>query len=187
MFFECLAGSAFSVGLLCSSHLSQAKLSHSYNIVIKAYKINNVQCRIHENFWASNRFGHPKNEPRQSSSTPQKFLSPTRHGVTRVESTNRLKWQSMSIFVFDGHNLLELIRKTSNWQQIYKQTSYTFYTTNDVSKTCWGEKIYIITRTFLKKSFEVYTSVKGLFNYFLQNNLSIALMLLKSLNIRQHF
>ena len=87
----------------------------------------------------------------------QGWTATKRHGVTRVESTNRLKWQSMSIFVFDGHTLLELIRKTSNWQQIYKQTSYTFYTTNDVSKTCWGENIYIITRAFFKKSFEVYT------------------------------
>ena len=33
------------------------------------------------------------------------------------------------------------IDKTDNLQEIYKQTSLTFYTSSDVSKQCWEEKI----------------------------------------------
>ena len=46
----------------------------------------------------------------------------------------------MPIFSFIGYTLTELFRKPDNWRQIYKQTRSTFYTSNDVSKTCWDEK-----------------------------------------------
>ena len=46
----------------------------------------------------------------------------------------------MPIFRFKGYTLTELFRKLDNWRQIYKQTSY-IYTPNNVSKTCWEEKI----------------------------------------------
>ena len=45
-----------------------------------------------------------------------------------------LIWSSMPIFSFIGCTLTELFRKPVNWQQIYKQTSSTFYTSNDVSR-----------------------------------------------------
>ena len=38
-----------------------------------------------------------------------------------------------------------LFRKSDNWRQIYKQTSSTFDTLSDVSKTYWEEKIIIST------------------------------------------
>ena len=47
----------------------------------------------------------------------------------------------MPIFSFIGYTLTELFRILDNWRQIYKQMSSTFYTSNDVSKTCWEEKI----------------------------------------------
>ena len=40
----------------------------------------------------------------------------------------------MQIFSSIGYTLTELFRKPDNWRQIYKQTSSTFYTSNDVSK-----------------------------------------------------
>ena len=43
-------------------------------------------------------------------------------------------WSSMPIFSFTGYTLTELFQKPENWQQIYKQTSSTFYTSNDVSR-----------------------------------------------------
>ena len=33
------------------------------------------------------------------------------------------------------------LEKTDNLQEIYKQTSLTFYTSSNVSKQCWEEKI----------------------------------------------
>ena len=39
--------------------------------------------------------------------------------------------------------LTELFRKPDNWPQIYKQTSSTFYTSNDVSRR---KKYYVMTR-----------------------------------------
>ena len=65
----------------------------------------------------------------------------------------------MPIFFFEGHTLSELFGKTDNWRQIYKQTSSTFYTLNDVSlkrvekknyrnnkdislKICWGSHLW---------------------------------------------
>ena len=65
-------------------------------------------------------------------------------------------WPSMPIFSFIRYTLTKLFRKPDNWQQIYKQTSLTFYTSNDVSRR--KNYFYIITRlqnscliTFLKK------------------------------------
>ena len=39
----------------------------------------------------------------------------------------------MPIFSFMGYTLTGLLRKLDNWQQVYKQTILTFYTSNDVS------------------------------------------------------
>ena len=47
----------------------------------------------------------------------------------------------MSIFSYIGYTLTELFRKPDNWRQNYKQTISTFYTSNDVSKTCLEEKL----------------------------------------------
>ena len=41
---------------------------------------------------------------------------------------------SMPSFSFIGYILTELFRKPDNWRQIYKQTSSTFSTSNDLSK-----------------------------------------------------
>ena len=46
----------------------------------------------------------------------------------------------MPIYIFIRYTLTELFKKPDSWRQIYKQTSSTFYTSNDVSKTCWEEK-----------------------------------------------
>ena len=46
----------------------------------------------------------------------------------------------MPIFSSVGYTLIEFFRKPDNWRQIYKQTSSTFCTSNDVSKMCWEEK-----------------------------------------------
>ena len=43
------------------------------------------------------------------------------------------RWYSMPIFSFIGYTLTELFRKPDNWRQIYKQTSSTFNTSNDMS------------------------------------------------------
>ena len=43
-------------------------------------------------------------------------------------------WSNMPIFSFIGYTQTELFRKPDNWQQIYKQTSSTFYTSKDVSR-----------------------------------------------------
>ena len=58
-------------------------------------------------------------------------------------------WSSMPSFSFIGYTLTKLFRKPDNWRQIYKQTSSTFYTSNDVSrrKNCY----YVTTR--LKNSY----------------------------------
>ena len=40
------------------------------------------------------------------------------------------------------------LEKTDNWQQIYKQASLTFYTSNDVSKWHWEEKIIMTLMSF---------------------------------------
>ena len=45
-----------------------------------------------------------------------------------------LMWSSMPIFSFLGYTLTDLFRKPDNWRQIYKQTSSTFYTSNDVPR-----------------------------------------------------
>ena len=49
----------------------------------------------------------------------------------------------MPIFSVIGYTLTELFKKPDNWRQIYKQTSSTFYTSNEVSKTCWEEKLLV--------------------------------------------
>ena len=58
-------------------------------------------------------------------------------------------WPSMPSFTFIGYTLTELFRKSDNWRQMYKQTSSTFCTSNDVSrrKNYW----YVMTR--LRNSF----------------------------------
>ena len=43
-------------------------------------------------------------------------------------------WSSMPILRFIGYTLTELFRKPDNWQQIYKQTSSTFYTSSNASR-----------------------------------------------------
>ena len=55
----------------------------------------------------------------------------------------------------------ELFGKTANWQQIYRQTNPTYYTSNGLclqnimlKKNYWG----VITRAFLYKSDDVHTS-----------------------------
>ena len=62
----------------------------------------------------------------------------------------------MPIFSFIGYTLTELFRKPDNSRQIYKQTSSTFYTSNDVSRR--KNYQYVMTRlrnscliTFFKK------------------------------------
>ena len=57
-------------------------------------------------------------------------------------------WSSMQIFSFIGYTLTELFRKTDNWRKIYKQTSSTFYTSNDVSR----RKNYLNVITKLRNS-----------------------------------
>ena len=49
----------------------------------------------------------------------------------------------MPIFSVIGYTLTELFKKPDNWRQIYKQTSSTFYTSNEVPKTCWEEKLLV--------------------------------------------
>ena len=58
--------------------------------------------------------------------------------------------------------MTKLFRKPDNWQQIYKQTSLTYYRSNDVPRR--KNYFYIITRlqnscliTFLKKNKEAAT------------------------------
>ena len=65
-------------------------------------------------------------------------------------------WQSVPIFSFIRYTLTNLFRNPDNWQQIYKETSSTFYTSNDVSRR--KKYFYIMTRlenscltTFFKK------------------------------------
>ena len=58
-------------------------------------------------------------------------------------------WPSMPIFSFIRYTLTKLFRKPDNWQQIYKQTSSTFYTSNDVSR----RKNYFNIITRLQNSF----------------------------------
>lgn len=43
-----------------------------------------------------------------------------------------LMWYIMAIFIFIGHIMLELIWETDKWSEIYKHTSLTHNTTNDV-------------------------------------------------------
>ena len=43
-----------------------------------------------------------------------------------------LMWYIMAIFIFIGHIMLELIWETDKWSEIYKHTSLTHDTTNDV-------------------------------------------------------
>ena len=43
-------------------------------------------------------------------------------------------WWSMPILRFIGYTLTELFKKPDNWQQIYKQTSSTFYTSSNASR-----------------------------------------------------
>ena len=43
-------------------------------------------------------------------------------------------WSSMPSFSFIWYTLTELFRKPDNWQQIYKQTSSTFYTSSNASR-----------------------------------------------------
>ena len=46
----------------------------------------------------------------------------------------------MLTFSFIGYTMVELFWKPNNWQQIYKRTNSTLYTSNSVSKTCLEEK-----------------------------------------------
>ena len=47
----------------------------------------------------------------------------------------------MSIFSFTGYTLTELFKKPDNWQQIYKQMSSTFYTSNMCLKCVEKKKL----------------------------------------------
>ena len=53
-------------------------------------------------------------------------------------------WSSMPISSFIGNTLTDLFRKPDNWRQIYKQTSSSFYTSNDVSRR--KKYFYVIKR-----------------------------------------
>ena len=61
----------------------------------------------------------------------------------------------MQIFSFIRYTLTELFRKTDNWRQISKQTSSSFYTSEDVSRR---KKLLVRHNKF----------AKYLFNYFLK-------------------
>ena len=47
----------------------------------------------------------------------------------------------MPVFRFIVYTLRELFKKPDIWRQIYEETSLTFYTSSDVSKTSWEEKV----------------------------------------------
>ena len=47
----------------------------------------------------------------------------------------------MPIFRFIVYTLNELFKKSDIWRQIYEQTSLTFYTSSDMSKTSCEEKV----------------------------------------------
>ena len=53
-------------------------------------------------------------------------------------------WSSMPIFSFIGYTLTELFRKPDNLRQIYKQTSSTLFTSDNVSRR--KKYYYVITR-----------------------------------------
>ena len=63
----------------------------------------------------------------------------------------------MPVFSFTGFNLMVLFRKPHNWQKIYKQTTSTFYTSNECLKRVEKKKLLghqnkeISLNTFLKK------------------------------------
>ena len=54
-----------------------------------------------------------------------------------------LMWWSMPIFSFIGYTLTESFRKLDSWRKINRETSSTFYKSNDasLSKMCWEKKI----------------------------------------------
>ena len=64
---------------------------------------------------------------------PAKMLKGTSTGTQKAVSRKVFIWWSMSIFSFVRYTRTELVRKPDNWRQIYKQTSSTFYASNDVS------------------------------------------------------
>ena len=63
----------------------------------------------------------------------------------------------MPVFSFTGYTLTELFRKPDNWQQIYKKTTSTFYTSNMCLKRVEKKKLVghqnkeISLNTFFKK------------------------------------
>ena len=78
----------------------------------------------------------------------------------------------MPIFSFIKYTLTKLFIKPDNWQQIYKQTSSTFYTSNDVSLTGVEKNLLSFTplrnkylTTFLRKNRSSYqiSLIKKLF------------------------
>ena len=69
------------------------------------------------------------------SSKSHRFLKGTSTDIYKTAFWKILfTWPSMPIFSYIGYVLTELFRKPDNWRQIHKQTSLTFYTSNDVSK-----------------------------------------------------
>ena len=73
----------------------------------------------------------------------------------------------MPVFSFIRHTLTELFGKTENLLQLYKQTSTTFYASNDMTlKRVEKKKVLRRNNHFFKKSVEIHASVKWLFIYF---------------------
>ena len=68
-------------------------------------------------------------------------------------------WSSMSSFSIIWYTLAELFRKPDNWRQINKQSSSTFYTSNDV----WRRKKLLVCHNKVAKQ-------QQLFNYFFEKN-----------------
>ena len=55
---------------------------------------------------------------------------------------------NISIFSFIEHIVKSFFKKTDNWWEIYKQTSLTFYWSNDVSKSNCEEKVMMMLMRF---------------------------------------
>ena len=80
----------------------------------------------------------------------------------------------MPIFSFIKYTLTKLFIKPDNWQRIYKQTSSTFYTSNDVSLT--GVEKNLLSFTPLRN--------KYLTTFFRKNRSSYQISLIKKLFLK---
>ena len=82
----------------------------------------------------------------------------------------------MPIFSFIKYTLTKLFIKPDNWQQIYKQTSSTFYTSNDVSLT--GVEKNLLSFTPLRN--------KYLTTFFRKNRSSYQISLIKKAVLKNY-